>query len=107
MGGLGVLLGGLVGCVGGKEGGGGREGERERGRWKGRWEGEGMAYGGHANLVAVGDVGVGCEGAGLCDGGAEGWGEDSEEGEGEGCREDVADHCEGCVLDCWLKGLRE
>lgn len=66
--------------------------------WRGEWDGEGVAYGRHADLVAVGDVGVGCESAGLCDGVTEGWGEEVEEGEGQGSDKDAVDHCEGWVL---------
>lgn len=79
--------GGLVAC----RGGGGNE-----------WDGEEVAYGGHADLVAVGDIGVGCESAGLCDGIAEGWGEEIEEREGQSSGKDVVDHCEGWRLECWV-----
>jgi hypothetical protein len=81
------------------------EGWRRKGG-KGRWDSERAAYRGHADLVAVGDVGVGCERAGLCDGVAEGWGEEVEEGEGQGSYEDAVDHCEGWVLDYWVMWMK-
>lgn len=73
-----------------------------RGGGRNEWDGEEVAYGGHADLVAVGDIGVGYESAGLCDGIAEGWGEEIEEREGQSSGKDAVDHCKGWRLECWV-----
>lgn len=82
-------------------------GEEEGGREGGRG---GAAYGGHADLVAGGDVGVGCEKGpvGLCDWVTESGSEEVEHGEEQCSGENAVEHCGGWVLDCWgmwMKGI--
>jgi len=42
----------------------------------------------------------------LCDGVAEGWGEEVEDRERQGSYEDAVDHCEGWVLDYWVMWMK-